>query len=133
MKAIVYSEHGGPEVLRYMDVAKPQIDAYEVLVRVRASALNHLDLWIRAGLPSAKIKAPFILGCDVNQLMPDLAHATSNGTRGIAPSTATMFTADVPPSHTRQAKVASSTIATRRRPTSPISRSCRRKCHSAMS
>jgi NADPH:quinone reductase-like Zn-dependent oxidoreductase len=36
----------------------------EVLLRVRACALNHLDLWIRAGLPSAKIKLPFVLGCD---------------------------------------------------------------------
>ena len=49
MKAIVYSEHGGPEVLKYTDVPEPEIDAYEVVVRVRACALNHLDLFLRRG------------------------------------------------------------------------------------
>jgi NADPH:quinone reductase-like Zn-dependent oxidoreductase len=65
MKAIVYSEHGGPEVLRYTDVAKPQIDASEVLVRVRACALNHLDLFLRRGLPGIKIPLPHIPGSDI--------------------------------------------------------------------
>jgi NADPH:quinone reductase-like Zn-dependent oxidoreductase len=65
MKAIVYSEHGGPEVLRYTDVPKPQIDAYEVLVRVRACALNHLDLFVRGGLPGIKIPLPHIPGSDI--------------------------------------------------------------------
>ena len=65
MKAIIYSEHGGPEVLRYTDVAKPQIDAFEVLVRVRACALNHLDLFLRGGLPGIKIPLPHIPGSDI--------------------------------------------------------------------
>src|SRR5208282_3350493 len=47
MKAVVISEHGGPEVLRYTDFPETTIGAQEVLVRVRACALNHLDLWIR--------------------------------------------------------------------------------------
>jgi len=42
MKAIIFSEHGGPEVLRYTDVGEPKIGPTEVLVRVRACALNHL-------------------------------------------------------------------------------------------
>ena len=58
MKAIIYSEHGGPEVLQYKEVAKPEIDAFEVLVRVRACALNHLDLFLRRGLPGVKIPLP---------------------------------------------------------------------------
>src|SRR5271154_2919026 len=49
MKAIVYETQGGPEVLQYKEVADPQISPYEVLVRVRACALNHLDLWLRMG------------------------------------------------------------------------------------
>ena len=65
MKAIVYSEHGGPEVLRYAEVAKPEIDGNEVLVRVRACALNHLDLFLRAGLPGMKIPLPHIPGSDI--------------------------------------------------------------------
>ncbi|HXO06055.1 MAG TPA: zinc-binding dehydrogenase [Candidatus Sulfotelmatobacter sp.] len=65
MKAIVYSEHGGPEVLRYAEVVKPEIDGFEVLVRVRACALNHLDLFLRAGLPGMKIPLPHIPGSDI--------------------------------------------------------------------
>ena len=48
MKAIVFEKHGGPEVLRYADAPEPQLSARDVLVRVRACALNHLDLWVRS-------------------------------------------------------------------------------------
>jgi NADPH:quinone reductase-like Zn-dependent oxidoreductase len=65
MKAILYSEHGGPEVLKYTDTPKPTIDAKEVLVRVRACALNHLDLWIRKGIPGQKTPMPHIPGSDI--------------------------------------------------------------------
>src|SRR5713226_10564029 len=66
MKAIVFSEHGGPEVLRYTEVAEPKINATEVLVRVRACALNHLDLWVRRGLPGVPIPLPHIPGSDIS-------------------------------------------------------------------
>jgi NADPH:quinone reductase-like Zn-dependent oxidoreductase len=65
MKAIIFSEHGGPEVLRYADLREPEIGADEVLVRVRACALNHLDLWVRRGLPGITIPMPHILGSDI--------------------------------------------------------------------
>ncbi|MGH9734601.1 MAG: zinc-binding dehydrogenase [Candidatus Acidiferrales bacterium] len=65
MKAMVFSEHGGPEVLRYTDVPEPSIGPNEVLVRVRACALNHLDLWIRRGLPGISVPLPHILGSDI--------------------------------------------------------------------
>jgi NADPH:quinone reductase-like Zn-dependent oxidoreductase len=65
MKAIVYSEHGGPEVLRYTDASDPVIGADDVLVRVRACALNHLDLWLRKGIPGAPIPLPHIPGSDI--------------------------------------------------------------------
>jgi NADPH:quinone reductase-like Zn-dependent oxidoreductase len=63
MKAIRFHEFGGPEVLRYEDVPEPKLQKDQVLVRVRACALNHLDLWIRKGLPG--IKLPHINGSDV--------------------------------------------------------------------
>jgi NADPH:quinone reductase-like Zn-dependent oxidoreductase len=63
MKAVRLHEFGGPEVLRYEDVPDPQLRKDQVLVRVRACALNHLDLWVRKGLPG--IKLPHILGSDV--------------------------------------------------------------------
>lgn len=65
MKAIVFKQHGGPEVLQYAEAPEPAIRANEVLVRVRACALNHLDLWVRGGLPGVLIPLPHIPGSDV--------------------------------------------------------------------
>jgi NADPH:quinone reductase-like Zn-dependent oxidoreductase len=65
MKAVIFEEHGGPEVLQYREVAEPRIRADEVLIEVRACALNHLDVWARRGLPGIEIKLPHILGNDV--------------------------------------------------------------------
>src|ERR1700677_3140896 len=65
MKAIVYATQGGPEVLQYKEVADPQISPSEVLVRVRACALNHLDLWLRMGGPNLKVPLPHIPGSDI--------------------------------------------------------------------
>lgn len=65
MKAIIYDKQGGPEVLQYKEVADPQIGSYEVLVRVRACALNHLDLWLRMGGPNLKVPLPHIPGSDI--------------------------------------------------------------------
>ncbi|MER3487622.1 MAG: alcohol dehydrogenase [Chloroflexota bacterium] len=62
MKAVRIHEEGGPEVLRYEEVADPSPGAGEVLVRLRAASLNHLDLWLRKGLPS--VPKPRILGAD---------------------------------------------------------------------
>lgn len=65
MKAVIFRQHGGPEVLEYVDVPEPQIRANEVLVEVKACALNHLDIWVRGGLPGIEIPLPHILGDDV--------------------------------------------------------------------
>ena len=62
MKAIRIHEDGGPDVLRYEDAPDPEPGPGEVLVRLRAASLNHLDLWIRKGLPS--VPKPRILGAD---------------------------------------------------------------------
>jgi NADPH:quinone reductase-like Zn-dependent oxidoreductase len=65
MKAIRFHEHGGPEVLRYEDVPDPELGSGEVLVRVHACALNHLDLWERRGLERVRVPLPHISGSDV--------------------------------------------------------------------
>ncbi|MGH3136940.1 MAG: zinc-binding dehydrogenase [Gaiellaceae bacterium] len=62
MKVVRIHEDGGPEVLRYEDVPDPEPGPGEVLVSLRAAGLNHLDVWVRKGLPSAP--KPRILGAD---------------------------------------------------------------------
>src|SRR5437879_12828906 len=63
MKAVRIHQFGGSEVLTYEEVPDPQPRKDEVLVRVRACALNHLDVWVRKGLPGVKL--PHILGSDI--------------------------------------------------------------------
>ena len=70
MKAIRIHRHGSPEVLQIdeMDISKPAPG--EVLVKVKAAALNHLDLWVRRGIPGVKL--PIILGSDAAGTIEEL-------------------------------------------------------------
>jgi NADPH:quinone reductase-like Zn-dependent oxidoreductase len=63
MKAVRIHEFGGPEVLRYEDIPDPRPHKDRVLIRVKACAMNHLDLWVRKGLPGVNL--PHILGSDI--------------------------------------------------------------------
>ncbi len=66
MRAVIFREHGGPEVLEHVtDFGDPMLGPEDVKVRVRACALNHLDLFIRQGIPTLKLPLPHILGSDV--------------------------------------------------------------------
>jgi NADPH:quinone reductase-like Zn-dependent oxidoreductase len=65
MKAITFNQHGGPAVLEFVEAPTPSIKPNEVLVEVRACALNHLDVWARRGLPGIRIPLPHILGNDI--------------------------------------------------------------------
>lgn len=65
MKALCFHEHGDLDVLRYEDVPEPQPGPGEALVRVRACALNHLDIWVRRGWPGLKLQMPHWCGADV--------------------------------------------------------------------
>jgi NADPH:quinone reductase-like Zn-dependent oxidoreductase len=65
MRAVVFRQHGGPEVMEVADVPTPLPGPGQVQVRVAAAALNHIDLWMRRGLPSMKVAFPHVPGGDV--------------------------------------------------------------------
>lgn len=82
MKAAVFSEHGEPDVLRLVELPIPDPGPGEVRIRVRAASLNHLDLWVRRGLP-IEITMPHIGGSD----MAGEVDAMGPGVDGITPGT----------------------------------------------
>jgi 2-desacetyl-2-hydroxyethyl bacteriochlorophyllide A dehydrogenase len=65
MKAVLFREHGGPVKLSYEDLPTPTIGPDDVLVRVKACALNHLDIWVRQGNPAYPMPLPHVSGSDV--------------------------------------------------------------------
>ncbi len=65
MKALCFHEHGELDVLRYEEVPDPEPGPGQVLIRVRACALNHLDIWVRRGWPGLKLQMPHWCGADV--------------------------------------------------------------------
>jgi NADPH:quinone reductase-like Zn-dependent oxidoreductase len=81
MKAICFHEFGGPGVLKYEDVPDIHPREDQVMVRVKACALNHLDLWIRKGLPG--IKLPHINGSDVAGEVAEVGSYVSSVKRGM--------------------------------------------------
>jgi NADPH:quinone reductase-like Zn-dependent oxidoreductase len=82
MKAVVIRRHGGEDVLELTDFPEPQIAEDEVLVRVKACALNHLDLWIRRGLPGIEFSMPHILGSDISGVVERVGSLVKNARPG---------------------------------------------------
>ncbi|MEM6572040.1 MAG: zinc-binding dehydrogenase [Planctomycetota bacterium] len=64
MRAVHVTRHGGPDVLEVVDAPEPTPGPGEVRVRVTAVSLNHLDLWVRRGMPGVDIPMPHVPGCD---------------------------------------------------------------------
>lgn len=81
MKAARFHEHGGPEVLRYEEAPDPEPREGRAIVRVRACALNHLDLWQRRGLERVTIPFPHVSGADVAGEVVDGGGRFAEGTR----------------------------------------------------
>ena len=76
MKAVVFAHHGGPDVLEYKEVPDPKPQRGEVLIEVKATSINHIDIFLRRGMPGMKIPLPKIVGSDaagiVRELGPDV-------------------------------------------------------------
>ncbi len=81
MRAVRVYEHGGPEVLRLEELAVPEPGPGQVRVRVRAAAMNHLDLWVRKGIPGVRFPLPLTLGSDG----AGVVDATGPGVRAARP------------------------------------------------
>jgi len=64
MKAVLFRAHGGPEVLEYADFPTPECGPGEILIRLRAAALNRMDVMVRRGWPGLKLELPHINGAD---------------------------------------------------------------------
>ncbi|MBI4270908.1 MAG: zinc-binding dehydrogenase [Candidatus Rokubacteria bacterium] len=77
MKAVYLTEHGGVEVLTYGDLPDPVPGGGEVLVRVRACGVNHVDLWLRKGLPFMQVPFPFVPGADIAGEVAAIGPATA--------------------------------------------------------
>lgn len=69
MKAIYFNQHGTPDVLQWGDVPTPTPSPNDVLIQVKACALNHLDIWVRMGIPGLTVPLPHIPGADVAGLI----------------------------------------------------------------
>ncbi|MEK6221594.1 MAG: alcohol dehydrogenase catalytic domain-containing protein, partial [Chloroflexota bacterium] len=82
MKAVLLSDHGGPEVLKYADHPTPKPNPGHVLVKLEAAALNRLDLWVRNGWPGIKIEYPHILGADGAGIISALGNNVSGWEAG---------------------------------------------------
>ena len=76
MKAVVIHEFGGPEKLTYEEIEAPKPGEQDVLVQVKACAMNHLDIWVRGGL--LKLPMPHILGSDVSGLIAEVGSGVTD-------------------------------------------------------
>lgn len=81
MKAVVISEHGGTEQLIFQEVPDPILEPGMALVRVAAVALNHLDIWVRKGVPGHRFPLPLIPGTDISGVV----EATAEDVINVAP------------------------------------------------
>lgn len=86
MKAIRIHKHGGPEVLKIEDIPEPQPGPGEVLVKVVATSLNHMDLWVRQGIPGIG-DLPLTLGCDGSGVV----HSLGEGAHDFKPGDRVFF------------------------------------------
>lgn len=82
MKAIFFEEHGELEVLKFADLPDPKPQAGEALIRVKACALNHLDIWVRRGWKGLRLKMPHITGSDIAGEIVSVNAQQSQWTKG---------------------------------------------------
>ena len=77
MKAVVFHAHGGPEMLRYEESPDPRPARGEVLIEVRATSINHIDIFLRRGMPGVTVDLPRIPGCDAAGVIQELGEGVT--------------------------------------------------------
>lgn len=85
MKASFIREYGSPEKIEYGEFQNPKPGPGEVLIRVRACALNHLDIWVRSGIPAYRVQLPHIFGSDISGEIAEIPSSLDSGllTKGL--------------------------------------------------
>lgn len=82
MKAVAIRAHGGPEAVNLEDLPDPRPGPGEVLVEVKAAALNHLDIWVRKGWPGLKLSFPHVLGSDIAGVVEEVGPGVEGISKG---------------------------------------------------
>ncbi|NIO09928.1 MAG: zinc-binding dehydrogenase, partial [Deltaproteobacteria bacterium] len=82
MKALYFEEHGELDVIQYGEVPEPTLNAGEVLLRVRACSINHLDIWVRRGWPGLRLEMPHWCGADVAGEIVETGQGVSRWQKG---------------------------------------------------
>lgn len=77
MNAVRVDEHGGPEVLRHVEIPRPDPGPGEVRVQVTHVGLNHLDVWVRRGIPGHRFPLPLVPGADIAGVREDTGEAVA--------------------------------------------------------
>ena len=72
MKAVLVRKHGGLDVLEIADVPKPGAGPGQVVIEVKVAGMNHLDTWVRRGLPGVRLPLPMILGSDASGVVAEV-------------------------------------------------------------
>ena len=72
MKAILLEEHGPPEVLGYKEIESPKCESDKIKIKIKNSSINHLDIWMRSGIPGMHIDLPMVLGSDASGIIEEV-------------------------------------------------------------
>jgi len=83
MKAVRIHEHGGTDVLVWEEITDPVIKPDQVLVQIKAASINHLDIWVRRGIPG--ISLPMILGSDAAGIIKEVDDLSRKTIVGLSP------------------------------------------------
>ncbi len=78
MQAVFFNQHGDESVLQHGELPDPRVAVGQVLIAIKACALNHLDLWVRRGIPGLRLPMPHILGSDISGVVAEIGEGVAH-------------------------------------------------------